>query len=145
MKKISMNNINAVSLILLVSLLTGCVDTEKNKLDNRVLEYWNHKINKEYQAAYEYLSPGWKSNEDMESYDRRMKSSRVEWKSVKLLGKECSETYLCTVTVEIEYEYMFKENMGKKVLMPSSLKENWLMQDNVWFHVPIKSKIKAKN
>ena len=69
----------------------------------------------------------------------------MEWKTVKVLDKNCSETYLCEMVVEIEYEYMFKEASGKKILMPSSLKENWLMDDNIWYHVPIKTKAKSKN
>lgn len=140
-----MNKIKLIALLAIISILTGCVDSEKNKLDNRVLDYWNNKINKDYEAAYDFLSPGWKSNEEREAYANRMKSSTIQWKTVKIVNKKCSETYLCNVAVEIQYEYLFKESMGKKVLMPSTLKENWLMQDNNWYHVPIKTKLKSKN
>jgi len=139
-----MNKRNLISLLISMSILSSCMDTEKNKLDNRVIDYWTYKINKDYEAAYEFLSPGWKGNEDREAYALRMKNSTIDWKNVKIVDKICSETYLCEVSVEIEYEYMFKEAVGKKVLMPSTLKENWLMKDNIWYNVPIKSKIKSK-
>jgi hypothetical protein len=145
MKKTTINKLNTIVLILLVSILNGCVDAEKNKLENRVIDYWNHKINQNYIAAYDFLSPGWKSNEDKDAFERRMNMSKADWKTVKFLNKECSETYLCTVTIEVEYEYIFKEAGGNKVLLPSTLKENWLLQDNIWYYVPIKTKLKSQN
>ena len=135
-----MNKIRLITILTIISIVSGCVDSAKSKLDNRVLDYWNYKISQNYEAAYEFLSPGWKNNEDQEAYAQRMKSSRVNWKTVKILNKKCSETYICNVTVVIEYEYMFKEAMGNKILMPSTLKENWLMQDNSWYHTPVKTK-----
>lgn len=140
-----MKKIKIISTLALISSLAACVDQEKNKLDNRVLDYWNFKINKDYESAYDFLSPGWKSTENKEAFARRMKNSTIDWKSAKILTKECSETYLCDVSLQIEYEYMFKEAIGNKILMPTSLKENWLMQDNVWYNVPVKKRIKSRN
>ncbi|MFK8012159.1 MAG: hypothetical protein AB8B80_08980 [Marinicellaceae bacterium] len=145
MKKLIMKKIKIISTLALISSLAACVDQEKNKLDNRVLDYWNFKINKDYESAYDFLSPGWKSTENKEAFARRMKNSTIDWKSAKILTKECSETYLCDVSLQIEYEYMFKEAIGNKILMPTSLKENWLMQDNVWYNVPVKKRIKSRN
>lgn len=144
MNKSNYKKIKYVAAIAFVAVLSSCTDSEKNKLDNRVLDYWNFKINKNFEAAYDFLSPGWKSNEDKEAYSRRMGNSRVEWKGVKLIDKECSETYLCSVSVEIKYEYMFGDTKGAKMIVPSTLKENWLMHENMWYYVPLKTVQKSK-
>ena len=40
--------------------------------------------------------------------------------------------------MEITYEYRFKGAGGELMKVESSLKENWIMKDNVWYFVPVK-------
>ncbi|VAW34918.1 hypothetical protein MNBD_GAMMA01-2179 [hydrothermal vent metagenome] len=140
-----MNKLNAIILILTATLsMTACVDSEKDKLDNRIIEFWNYKINNDFNKAYEFLSPGWRSSEDKESYVRRMSRSVVDWLGIKIKDKKCSEKYLCVVVLEIEYEYHFKGTMAGKIRIPSDIRETWLMKDNIWYYVPNKSKFRQK-
>lgn len=131
-----MNKIKLTMLLITTALfLTACQDKEAGKLDNRVLAYWNFKINKDFKSAYQYLSPGWKSGEREEAYIRRMSQSTVDWLDAKLIDKKCSEKDLCELTIEITYEYMFQGVMGKKMKVDSRSKENWIMIDNTWYNV----------
>lgn len=123
-----------------ILLLSACQDTKKGKLDNRVLDYWHAKINRDFKTAYQFLSPGWKSNESEEAYIRRMNQVRIKWLGVKINNKKCSQENLCSLIVGISYEYRFKGVGGKKMTVDSSVKENWIMKDNVWYHVPVKQK-----
>lgn len=119
-------------------LLTSCEDQEKNKLDNRVIDFWNFKIDKDYKKAYNFLSPGWKSTESQESYAQRIEQSVVTWIDVKLKKKMCSKPGLCQVGLEVTYEYMFRGATTQKMTIPTMLVENWMLIDNIWYNVPIK-------
>lgn len=140
-----MNKLKLTIILIAASLLmTACEDQEKNKLDNRVIDFWNHKIERDFSAAHKFLSPGWKKNESEVSFIQRMNRSTVSWLNVKIKEKQCSEKYLCTVIVGVEYEYQFKGSMGEKIRVPSQVTEKWLMKDNIWYNVPIKSKVGQK-
>ena len=89
MKK--MNKLKLLIAILPITFLTASIDQEKNKLDNRVLDYWNYKIDKNFKDAYEFVSPGWKQNEDVISFEQRMNTSSVNWTDAKINKKECSQ------------------------------------------------------
>ena len=132
-----MNKIKLICLTLITSILLISCNNEKNKLDNRVQDYWNYKIAHDFSKAYEFLSPGWKANEKVESFQRRMAMSSVKWINARVIEKKCSQTYLCEVKVGIEYEYRFKRAMNKVMKLETSLKENWIMKNNIWYNIPI--------
>ncbi len=132
-----MNKIKAILLIITVSLLmTACKDKEKNKLDNRVIDYWNYKINQDFKQAYEFLSPGWRKTESLQAYVARMRVVSIKWLGVKIKSKECTEKYLCTVLTDLQYEYQFRGAMSSTVQVTTELKEKWLMKNNIWYKVP---------
>ncbi len=122
-------------------LLSACQDPEKGKLDNRVIDYWNLKINKDYKKSYQFLSPGWRSNEAELPYMQRMLMTRVKWLSVKLIDKVCTQKDLCEVKIEMEYEYQFRGSFGDKMKVSAEIKENWIMRNNIWYTVPSERKL----
>lgn len=121
--------------------MSACEKDESGKLDNRVVDFWNFKIDRNFAEAYDFLSPGWKSNENQESFIRRMSISAVKWTSVKLLSKKCRQKDLCVIKVEIGYEYQFRGAVSEKMQVETTLAENWIMKDNIWYNIPIKKKI----
>ncbi|MCF6318800.1 MAG: hypothetical protein L3J83_05925 [Proteobacteria bacterium] len=138
-----MNKLKSTLLILSTAmLLSACQDSEKGKLDNRVIDYWNFKINKDFKRAYGFLSPGWKSNEGELSYIHRMNGSKVKWTSVSIADKNCKQAGICEIKVNIEYEYQFKGAFANKITVPSTVIENWIMKNNIWYHVPVDTKIR---
>lgn len=139
-----MNKIEATIITTIVLFTITACNQEKNTLDNRVMDYWSHKINRDFDKAYEFLSPGWKGKEDKDKYARRINKSVVNWLSINIKEKQCSEAYLCTVISEIEYDYNFRGAVNEKMKVKSDIKERWIMKDNVWYHVPIKVNINEK-
>jgi hypothetical protein len=137
-----MNKIKlTIVLMTTILLLTACDDKESGKLENRVLDFWNLKIEKDFKTAYQFLSPGWKSTESELSYASRMSMSRANWLNVHIKSKKCSQTDLCEVNVEIEYEFRFRGVGGKDMIVKTDLTENWIMKNNIWYHVPIDRKL----
>lgn len=140
-----MNKYNKFLVIIVFSLLlTGCIDHEKNKLDNRAQQFWDYKINKEFKEAYEYLSPGWRKTDTLEAFKQRMLISKANWKEAKMVKKECSQPDLCVVTMSIKYEYKFHTSGSQKMQIESSVKETWILKDNIWFNLPLQKKIGQK-
>jgi len=137
-----MNKIKLTILLITTAvLLTACQDKEAGKLDNRVLAFWNFKISKDFKSAYQFLSPGWKINEKESVYTLRMGMSKVKWIDAKIKDKECKQTDLCIVRMTIDYEYQFKGVTSEKMVVSTTLSENWIMKDNVWYNLPIDKKL----
>ena len=106
--KITMNKKRIILLLVTMAiLLTSCQDNEAGKLDNRVIAFWDFKINKDFKNAYQFLSTGWKKNESEHEYIQRLMASKVNWLSVKLNEKTCKQKDLCQLKLDIEYEYSF--------------------------------------
>jgi len=140
-----MNKIKLISLLAVTAIImTGCVDAEKNKLSNRADAYWQHKINKEFNQAYEFLSPGWKKTDSVEAYKQRMIISKANWLNSKVAKKQCSQPDLCVVIMDIVYEFKFPTAGSQKIKIESKIKETWILKDNTWFHLPLKKKMSQK-
>ena len=131
-----------LSILTLLGTLIACVDKEKNKLDNRVADYWKYKINKEFDKTYEFLSPGWKASEELNIYQQRMIASKVNWTEAKLNKKECEQVNFCTVYSDIEYEFNLKASGNNLMKVPTIVSEKWILKDNTWYLVPEKKNIR---
>ncbi len=136
------NTMNKMMVMVLACFsLTACIDHEKNRLENRAEAFWQHKINKEFKQAYEFLSPGWRKTDSLEAFEQRMLISKANWKGSKLSKKECSQPDLCVVTMAIQYEYKFKTSGSQKMQIESMVRETWILKDNVWYHLPLQKKL----
>jgi hypothetical protein len=140
-----MNKLKLIVVTLAFMILaTACVDGEKNKLNNRALDYWNYKINRQFNEAYQILSPGWRKTEDLKSFEQRMIISKARWLNAKFKNKECTQPDLCTVIMTIAYEYKFKTSGSKSIKVESDIKETWILKDNMWYHLPLDKKMSQK-
>lgn len=142
--KEQMNKLKITLLLIPILILSACVDNEKNKLENRVKDYWNFKISKNYKEAYNFLTPGYKKTESIEEYQLRLSSNKVNWLEYSLANKKCEQTDICTVNIDVVYEYYMPTAQHTKITVPSSISETWLMKDNVWYYFPKKKNIKQK-
>lgn len=137
-----MNKIKALLLIIAVSLLmTACEDQEKNKLDNRVMTSWKNKIEKDFSEAYKFLSPGWRSTESETAFVQRLSMAKIKWLKASIKSKTCTQKDVCKVELSIEYEYQFKGSFADKLVVTTTVKEDWIMKNNKWYHVPAKTKL----
>jgi hypothetical protein len=135
-KMMTMNKIKLVLIILSFLTLSACVDTEKNKLDNRVKDFWKFKIDKKFNESYEFLSPGWKKTENVNAYVERLNRSKVNWIKADLIEKKCSETTICDVVIKLSYEYQFKGVASEMVNVDTKITEKWIMKSNIWYNLP---------
>lgn len=99
------------------------------------VDRWGFLIAKDAPRAYEYLSPGAKSQITPDKYAKDLAAKPVVWRSVKFLSKAC-EGDACTVSLEVEYEVNAR-NAGL-VKFPAILEEKWIKIGSEWCFVPEK-------
>ncbi len=120
-----------------VLILAGCKDSIED-IDSKAVKRWEAIIASDYDKAYAYFTPGYKKTESIESFANKITNSkmRVEWKSVKFLGKTCETEKLCEVKLELLYKYQFPRKSLGEIELPSTITEKWLLKDGKWSFLP---------
>ncbi len=133
-----MNKTKFILLIIATTLLiTACQPDESGKLENRVKAYWQHKINKEFDKAYEFTTPGYKKLISKEAFMLTLSTAKLEWKGMKIDKKQCEKPDLCVVRMLIKYKYKFHLGGFAKQDMEveTPLSEKWILSNNTWYVV----------
>lgn len=123
--------------LLVIFGLVGCAGTgvkpDKNADSQGVVakkaqSRWDALIKGDLAAAYEYLSPGYRSVTSLELYKAKIRTGL--WKKVKVDSVAC-EKDRCDVVLIVEYSYP-KYGMES---ISSRLNEVWLQEDGDWWFV----------
>ncbi len=115
----------------LLFLLHGGAATPQEEVGKRALERWQALIQRDFEKAYGFLSPAYRSAVSLESYKSRI-SERIRWTEATLKGVSCEEAR-CEVTLEVGYRYVSKpfDYEGRK-----TVKERWIHSQGGWWYVP---------
>jgi len=131
-------NISIVFFCLII--FTGCSikDTTKNVSDeeilrDRVMTYWNYKINQDFDKSYVYEHPLYRKQVNMVNYIRGFNPEVVKWtaakvEDIKMDGPSAKVGLKITVKVRLPSIKSGEDD--------SWVKEEWQKVDNVWYHVP---------
>ena len=85
-------------------LLSACATTNQTEdtLEERAMLRWDALLSGDVEAAYEFLSPGYRSSVTMLQYHRALLLSKVKWKDAKYIKDECEET-ICNVKISLGF------------------------------------------
>ena len=129
-----------LALACLSMLLAACASAPAGKpvaqsLDERVQARWDHLLKGEYDEAYGYLSPGFRSSVGIEAYRQTMSQKKVNWTGARFIDSDCSED-VCKVRISLNYRLVapvpgVPQYDGKQLII-----ENWVKSDNSWWHIP---------
>ena len=129
-------------LVLLALLLSACAGTGRSVTavtpEQRAQERWDLLLAGDFVKAYEYLSPGMRSESTAEAYAAQMGVRPVKWTAAKVLGADCDSgdgEGLCRVTVKVDFTVPASIPGVKRLSSSSSLVERWIRIDGEWFHV----------
>ncbi len=92
---------------------------------DRAQARWDALVKGDIEAAYGYLSPGYRSFTSLEQYTKSV--SKGFWKSVVVNDAVCTADS-CEVGATIEYEFQ-----GRRVKSP--YKEKWIREGSNWWFV----------
>ena len=121
-------------------IFAGCSikDTTKSVSDeevlrDRVMAYWNDKINQDFDKSYAYEHPLYRKQVNMTKYIGGFNTEVVKWtaakiEDIKMDGPSAKVGLIITVKVRLPRIKTGEDD--------SWVKEEWRKVDNVWYHVP---------
>ncbi len=125
--------------VLLASCANEQTRSSKTKLTPIQLSQarWDAIYAKDYNVAYEFMSPATKSAIDVDDYRFWLKKKPVVWEKTNILSEECSEQ-VCKVQIQLFYSIPpIAQGVGR-MKMDSQVTESWVKTDNHWWFVPPK-------
>lgn len=104
-------------------------------LKERALERWALLIANRGAEAFQYLTPGYRSNKTAEQYGAEMGARPVKWKELGVNSVTCQDDDSCEVSLWSESEVKLSVAMGSNSVFGGHLEE-WLKIDGVWYYLP---------
>ena len=126
---------------LMVGGLSGCAGTGSHSaqetIEIRAQGRWDALLGGDYETAYGYYSPGYRSSLSVVDLEIGIRMQRVQWVSAEYMDHSCDES-VCTV----------KFKLGFKVVQPvaglpvwesfDTIDEKWVKTEGQWWYLPKK-------
>ncbi|WP_418647476.1 hypothetical protein ACNQFN_21105 [Thauera butanivorans] len=127
----------AVPLIAVLAL-GGCAALDSRTPEQIVAERaaarWEAIIANDWQAAYEYATPGYRAANKLEAYQGRLQSAVIRRQGIEVSGVECPQADSCTATLLLAYQPLQPGFPSMKTRMT----ERWILEEGRWYiHLPL--------
>lgn len=118
-------------------LLSACATTARteNVIEERAMARWETLLSGDLAAAWEYLSPGYRSSVSSEQYRQSVLIKRVKWTGARYIESDCIET-TCKVKISIDYALYGAIPGVQSFTGTQAIEESWLLVDGKWYLVP---------
>jgi len=123
----------------LVTLVSACATTKPagDTIKSRAQARWDAVLKADYEAAYAFYSPGYRTSHSLKDFENQMRSRRVRWVGANVLEASC-EADLCTIETQVNYK-ITKPVPGVPVWKSSEkISERWVRVDGKWWYFPEK-------
>jgi len=122
--------------VLALTACGGSVPEPEHTLEERVLARWDYRIQRDFESAWEYYSPGFRQTNPREEFVRDSARRPVRWHSVELEWIECENEKLCQVRVEVVFQALGAPSGMSRMRVPQRLTETWIRIDGEWWFSP---------
>ena len=118
-------------------LLSACANTMKSggDIEKRAMGRWDALLSEDVEAAYEYLSPGYRSSVSLTQYHRSLLLSKVKWTGAKYIESDCEET-VCNVKILLDFTVYGALPGVKSLESKQTIEESWVLVNSSWYLVP---------
>jgi len=125
--------------VLVVLLLAGCASTPQHMdpLARRAQARWDAMIEKRFDEAYVYYSPGYRSTHSLNDFIVDMSTKRVRWQSASYRDKSCDKDS-CKVRVDLDFTVNKPAPGVSNYEGKSVVEETWVKLAGEWWYVPEK-------
>lgn len=103
-------------------------------LQQRVEAYWQHLIAREYDQAYTYLTPGYRSTYSEQDFIRRARRNPIGWKNMTWQDVDCATADSCLVNMLVTYTVRAPGAGSVDTMGP--IDERWLRINRQWYLLP---------
>ncbi len=120
----------------LILSLVGCggqVSDPEVVLEERVMARWQAFIERDFEAAWEYYSPGFRQTTQRDDFVREMSGRPVHWRSAEFQSKDCSAER-CEVQVSAVWQAVTAPAGMNRMRLPREFNERWILVDGNWWY-----------
>ena len=118
----------------LVCILTACGEAEPEEtLEERAAARWQLMIDRDFGAAWEYYTPGFRETTPREEFANDMSRRPIRWTGAKVIGTECDDL-VCRVDVEIEYRAVGAPSGQGRMQLKRRIDDEWVFLDGQWWY-----------
>ncbi|MCW8925429.1 MAG: hypothetical protein OQJ84_04155, partial [Xanthomonadales bacterium] len=98
---------------------------------------WDALLSGDLAAAYEYLSPGYRSSVSLLQYQRLILLKKVKWTSAEYIESDCEENS-CNVKIMLGFT-VYGALPGMRTFTDTQdIEESWVRVEGQWYYVPPK-------
>ena len=123
--------------IALALFLSACAtsQTADALVMERAQARWDALLARDWDTAYSYFSPGYRSSHSRVDFEIAVRSRKVRWDSAEVKEISC-EADVCTVTTLIGYEVVGAVPGVPRWENRKNLPERWVRTDGQWWFLP---------
>jgi len=110
----------------------GWTEQVQRQLAERVQARWDAMIAGDYEKAYSFQTPDYRSVFSLQQY-RGGFGSAVVWKSARVQSTQYDESHMASVSVAVEYEALV--SLAGNMRSVRVMAEKWLYSDGVWWYI----------
>jgi hypothetical protein len=128
------------ALVLTAAILSACA-TGPGRVGNVIVERaqgrWEALLAGDFEKAYSYYSPGYRSGTSVFDFTFEIRSRRVIWTSAQYREHSCVENS-CTVLFDVGYRVVQPVPGLDKWDGSDELEEKWVKTGGQWWYLPKK-------
>jgi len=113
--------------------------TPEQQVAQRAEQRWQLIMQGDFLAAYEYLTPGYRSRVTERAYANRLATSNIEYMGVNVAAVNCEdEQPRCEAQTDVEFAVRGLLRGVERMESESRISEIWLQdsQDGNWYYFP---------
>ena len=104
-------------------------------IEQRAQSRWDALLAKDFEQAYAYLSPGFRSSQSLSDYEMAFRLRRVHYDSAEYMDQQC-EADACTVRLNMGYTLIAPLRGVKIWKSKAVIEEKWVRIDGHWWFLP---------
>ena len=106
-------------------------------VEQRAQARWDALVSGDIDAAYAYLSPGYRSSVSRVDYEIGLRSRRVQWVDAEYAEHRCEEES-CDVKIKLLFRVPSPTPGISEFTSRSVVSEKWIFSSGQWWHLPEK-------
>jgi len=121
----------------MLTLVSACANTAKQDQDikQRAQARWDALVAGDYDTAYNYYSPGYRSSTSRVDFEIAMRVRRVRWTSAEVLESSCTAD-VCSVETKLGYKVARPVPGISEWKNATDITERWVRTDGQWWFLP---------
>ncbi len=139
MRSVMVSHFKAAILLVPILLLTACATTGggsgSGNVVKRAEERWDAVLANDFETAYEYYSPGFRSSQSRGDYELSMRLRKVQFRDAEYEDQSC-DVDVCTLKFRVGYKIASPVPGLETWESKTTLEEKWVRTQGEWWYYP---------